>query len=102
DVAMESNNNLLFSSRRRHTISKRDWSSDVCSADLILECIIPFTIANLVNDMQAGGGMGDIARYGAQLVVMAVLSLVFGVAAGNKIGRASCRESGLVHYEGVL
>src|SRR5207249_7046287 len=25
----------FFSSRRRHTISKRDWSSDVCSSDLI-------------------------------------------------------------------
>src|SRR5699024_11994679 len=25
-----------FSSRRRHTRSKRDWSSDVCSSDLIL------------------------------------------------------------------
>src|SRR5699024_1545989 len=25
---------LLLSSRRRHTISKRDWSSDVCSSDL--------------------------------------------------------------------
>src|SRR5699024_11440252 len=24
----------FFSSRRRHTISKRDWSSDVCSSDL--------------------------------------------------------------------
>src|SRR5207249_5592806 len=24
-----------FSSRRRHTRSKRDWSSDVCSSDLI-------------------------------------------------------------------
>src|SRR5699024_11624647 len=26
---------FIFSSRRRHTISKRDWSSDVCSSDLI-------------------------------------------------------------------
>src|SRR5699024_11566741 len=25
---------FFFSSRRRHTISKRDWSSDVCSSDL--------------------------------------------------------------------
>src|SRR5207249_9503872 len=25
-----------FSSRRRHTISKRDWSSDVCSSDLTM------------------------------------------------------------------
>src|SRR5207249_6866630 len=26
----------FFSSRRRHTRSKRDWSSDVCSSDLII------------------------------------------------------------------
>src|SRR5699024_11833094 len=26
---------FLFSSRRRHTRSKRDWSSDVCSSDLV-------------------------------------------------------------------
>src|SRR5699024_12606967 len=25
----------FFSSRRRHTRSKRDWSSDVCSSDLL-------------------------------------------------------------------
>src|SRR5699024_11956745 len=28
---------FFFSSRRRHTRSKRDWSSDVCSSDLF-EC----------------------------------------------------------------
>src|SRR5699024_4184656 len=27
---------FFFSSRRRHTISKRDWSSDVFSSDLVL------------------------------------------------------------------
>src|SRR5699024_11487701 len=27
---------FLFSSRRRHTRSKRDWSSDVCSSDLVI------------------------------------------------------------------
>src|SRR5690606_39577843 len=26
----------LFSSRRRHTIFSRDWSSDVCSSDLAI------------------------------------------------------------------
>src|SRR5207249_7383252 len=26
---------IFFSSRRRHTRSKRDWSSDVCSSDLV-------------------------------------------------------------------
>src|SRR5437868_10072504 len=28
---------FFFSSRRRHTRSKRDWSSDVCSSDLRCE-----------------------------------------------------------------
>src|SRR5699024_11989947 len=27
---------FFFSSRRRHTRSKRDWSSDVCSSDLVI------------------------------------------------------------------
>src|SRR5699024_12154233 len=28
---------IFFSRRRRHTKSKRDWSSDVCSSDLLLD-----------------------------------------------------------------
>src|SRR5699024_11989336 len=28
---------FFFPSRRRHTSSKRDWSSDVCSSDLLEE-----------------------------------------------------------------
>src|SRR5699024_11573501 len=36
---------FFFSSRRRHTISKRDWSSDVCSSDLdFTDCL------NLLNE----------------------------------------------------
>src|SRR5207237_2004274 len=31
----------FFSSRRRHTRFKCDWSSDVCSSDLILPCSYP-------------------------------------------------------------
>ena len=59
------------------------------TVEVILECIIPFTIANLVNQMQAGCGMDVIVRYGIELVVMAVLSLIFGVAAGNTCATAS-------------
>src|SRR5699024_11802657 len=29
---------VFLSSRRRHTRSKRDWSSDVCSSDLVEHC----------------------------------------------------------------
>ncbi len=59
------------------------------TGEVILECIIPFIIANLVNEMQAGCGMDVIIRYGVQLLVMAVLSLIFGVAAGNTCATAS-------------
>src|SRR5699024_11962791 len=34
-------NLFFFSSRRRHTRSKRDWSSDVCSSDLEMAKEIP-------------------------------------------------------------
>ena len=57
--------------------------------EVVLECIIPFVIANLVNEMQAGCDMGTIVHYGVQLLVMAVLSLMFGVAAGNTCATAS-------------
>lgn len=57
--------------------------------EVVLECIIPFVIANLVNEMQAGCGMDTILHYGIQLLVMAVLSLVFGVVAGNTCATAS-------------
>src|SRR5699024_11892750 len=33
---------FFFSSRRRHTRSKRDWSSDVCSSDLRFILIINY------------------------------------------------------------
>ena len=59
------------------------------TGEVILECIIPFIIANLVNEMQAGCGMDVIIRYGVQLLVMAVLTLIFGVAAGNTCATAS-------------
>src|SRR6266702_7889015 len=31
---------FFFSSRRRHTIWPRDWSSDVCSSDLFQEFVL--------------------------------------------------------------
>src|SRR5699024_11580646 len=39
---------FFFSSRRRHTRSKRDWSSDVCSSDLrFARLVLPGTVAIL-------------------------------------------------------
>ena len=59
------------------------------SVEVVLECIIPFIIADLVNDMQAGCSLSTIIHYGIELIIMAALSLVFGVAAGNTCATAS-------------
>ena len=39
---------------------------------------------------EAGAGFREIAMYGLVLVVMATLSLIFGIAAGNACATASC------------
>lgn len=58
--------------------------------EVILECIIPFVIADLVNNINDGCTIGVIAKYGGVLVVMALLSLAFGITAGLACSTASC------------
>ncbi len=58
--------------------------------EVVMECLIPFVISALVNQIRAGCSMGTIARYGAVLAAMAVLSLAFGAAAGDTCATASC------------
>ena len=60
------------------------------SLEVVMECIIPFVIARLVNQMKAGAGFREIAMYGLVLVIMATLSLIFGITAGNACATASC------------
>ena len=60
------------------------------SLEVVLECIIPFLIATLVNEIKAGCELDVIIRYGVILVIMAVLSLLFGAIAGTTCAIASC------------
>src|SRR5690349_24053077 len=48
---------FFFSSRRRHTRSLRDWSSDVCSSDLIA----PLAVWDRMHGDP--GGTGSFVRY---------------------------------------
>ena len=59
------------------------------SLEVVMECLIPLVIANLVNEIKAGCGLDVIGRYGLLLVVMAGLSLAFGAAAGSASATAS-------------
>src|SRR5207249_7290453 len=74
---------FFFSSRRRHTRSKRDWSSDVCSSDLgTIACGEPLD------------PRGGIAHQGSEGHVVRERTVIEeqGDATAAEIGRASCRE----------
>src|SRR5207253_8502571 len=47
---------FFFSSRRRHTRWPRDWSSDVCSSDLVFEIMTPHTQEIKIFIPQKAGG----------------------------------------------
>src|SRR5437588_7469282 len=84
---------FFFSSRRRHTRSLCDWSSDVCSSDLV-DIGLGERIAERV--------MPRLAH--AELAVLVGVAVVEAVVVGidrrrrvadrelEQIGRASCRE----------
>src|SRR5699024_11739887 len=48
---------FFFSSRRRHTRSKRDWSSDVCSSDL--EAAAHVGVQQIGEEPQRAGAVGE-------------------------------------------
>src|SRR5438874_13562844 len=68
--------NFFFSSRRRHTISLRDWSSDVCSSDLHTGSF--HHMRNTPKRVSSPGACLAAARLSA--------------STRREIGRASCRE----------
>src|SRR5699024_11247722 len=99
--------NFFFSSRRRHTRSKRDWSSDVCSSDLLLLAgVRPGTyprsgsvhlrlwLAEHIADLAAAVSV-------ASAPWVSWYARLLGNSVGrDEIGRASCRERGGGGVEG--
>src|SRR5215469_6246469 len=72
---------FFFSSRRRHTRSLRDWSSDVCSSDLL---------ALLPKGNGRGGDSAALARWFALAVAAAGFAIaIAGFAAEAGQGRVT-------------
>ncbi len=59
------------------------------SLEVVVECIIPLITASLINEIERGAELASIAKYGGLLVVMALVSLLFGVLSGNNCATAS-------------
>jgi len=58
--------------------------------EVVMECLIPFVIAGLVGQIEAGCEFSVIVKYGLILVGMACVSLFFGGLAGITGSKASC------------
>src|SRR5207247_2680268 len=100
-------------SRRRHTRSTRDWSSDVCSSDLprlMLRASLWSLLVQLLNVLLvwcAARAVDVPVPLGFCFVLMPLVALltlapisVNGMGIREEIGRASCRER--VEVAGVV
>ncbi len=50
--------------------------------EVIVECIIPFIVAKLVTGISNGSGLDVILKYGFILILLAIISLMFGALSG--------------------
>src|SRR5699024_11570946 len=88
---------FFFSSRRRHTRSKRDWSSDVCSSDLKQDEVREtwYSRTDELKDALSARAeilMRDLELYRQERASSGELQKTIEEARQKKIGRASCRE----------
>ena len=57
--------------------------------EAVVECIIPFITANLINTIKEGAPIGEVVKTGLILVAMAIFSLACGGLAGFTCSKAS-------------
>src|SRR5690606_40259895 len=82
---------FFFSSRRRHTIFSRDWSSDVCSSDLISYGAMGRE-KKAQQSIQDQNAMELEEAVAVQRAVSKSSQLYKNSQWDLEIGRASCRE----------
>ena len=58
--------------------------------EVVMECLIPFVIAELVGQIEAGCEFSVIVKHGLILFAMACVSMFFGGLAGMTGSKASC------------
>ena len=60
------------------------------TVEVIMEVLIPFVMASLIDKGIEAGSMSVIWKYGILLLVLAMISLAFGTLAGHQASIASC------------
>src|SRR5256884_3729461 len=85
---------FFFSSRRRHTRCSRDWSSDVCSSDLVLngnQIVFQFKTAAVPYFYYIADQTPIVPQHIWSTIANPV-TYKDPHPVGSEIGRASCRE----------
>src|SRR2546421_214356 len=72
---------FFFSSRRRHTRSDRDWSSDVCSSDLIVFALVGAPAAL----RYYRGGVGLVIGLSVAVFTVYYVGLIGGENLGDRL-----------------
>ena len=60
------------------------------TVEVVMEVLIPFVMASLIDKGIEAGSMSVIWKYGILLLVLAMISLAFGTLAGHQASIASC------------
>src|SRR2546430_3319710 len=83
---------FFFSSRRRHTRFDCDWSSDVCSSDLVylITVLLAPHFHRVAKNRQVKAFVNGVTA--AATGAIAGAAVILGRRALMEIGRASCRE----------
>ena len=58
--------------------------------EVLMEALIPYVIALLVNEIRAGAGVNVILSYGWKLIAFSIIALICGYFAGISCSKASC------------
>lgn len=61
----------------------------VMIGEVVIECLIPFITANIINDIKAGCELSELIKSGVILFLMACISLFCGATAGKTAAKAS-------------
>src|SRR5699024_11970966 len=102
---------FFFSSRRRHTRSKRDWSSDVCSSDLHMQVVSVGLLAfqdscaskapgrNLTREASMAAGQRSGRRTGGKIYGTVGYCCHLGRSEERRVGKERGCGWGQYHYE---
>src|SRR5437016_9402579 len=80
---------FFFSSRRRHTRLVSDWSSDVCSSDLVVGLDLGCVVDGFYGDAARTVGVGRVSDAARRLMKVTEDSLRAGIdrcRPGNRVG----------------